>query len=69
LQLKVGSISTVLHLIILLLAINTWAYAFFELGHFPKWAGDSVLDPVANATLGNGTSPLLSTTAAALVGI
>ena len=56
LQLKVGSITTVIHVALLLLAINTWAYSFFELGEFPDWAlnVDSILRP-ANATLGNVT--------------
>jgi len=61
-QLKVGSINTVLHIAILLLAINTWGHAFFELDQFPKWAlnVDSIIGPAANATatLTNGTISL-----------
>jgi len=65
LQLKVGSISTVIHVSLLLLAINTWAYTFFGLEHFPDWAlnVDSI---IRQASLGNGTNPLLNTTAAGI---
>jgi len=60
LQLKVGSINTVLHIIILLLAINTWGHAFFGFDEFPEWAKnvDSIFGPAANATLTNGTTSL-----------
>jgi len=71
-QLKVGSITTVVHISFLLLAINTWGYTFFEMEEFPAWAlnVDSVLRPaVTNATVVNGTTPLLSTTADGLVAV
>lgn len=59
-QLKVGIINTVLHIVILLLAINTWASVFFGLDEFPEWARnvDSILGPAANATATNGTISL-----------
>jgi len=57
-QLKVGSITTVLHVAFLLLAMNTWAYVYFELGEFPTWA---LIDKdSANATLTNRTIPFLN---------
>ena len=59
-QLKVGSINTVLHIVLLLLAINTWGSTYFELDKIPQWASnlDSVFGPAANATLTNGTISL-----------
>jgi len=65
-QLKVGSITTVLHVGFLLLAINTWGYAFFELNEFPDWARNGkweVLGRASNGTLTNGTLSLLNVTA------
>jgi sodium-dependent dicarboxylate transporter 2/3/5 len=48
-MMKAGIIMNVVCLVVLQLAINTWAYAYFGLGTFPRWAsagapGHSLLD-------------------------
>jgi len=65
-QLKVGSISTVVHVALLLLAINTWADAFFGFEQFPRWALEDAASQhtaAAAAALTNGTISMLNTTA------
>jgi len=37
---KAGVVMNIVCLLVLQLATNTWAYAYFELGDFPCWAGD-----------------------------
>jgi len=57
LQLKVGMVNCILHVLILQLAINTWGYALFDLGTYPEWAKASVSAKSLNGTLAalNGT--------------
>jgi hypothetical protein len=65
LQLKVGFINCIVHVLILQLAINTWGYAFFDLGKFPEWAvrgGAKGLNNTLTTVAGLGvTTPLLPT--------
>jgi len=50
----------VLHIALLLLAINTWGSAYFHLDQIPNWASnlDTVFGPAANATVTNATISL-----------
>ena len=53
---KVGFVNTFVDIAVLQLAINTWGYAYFDLGKWPDWAGRAV----------NDTSSVIDATAAAL---
>jgi len=39
---KVGFVNTFIDIAILQFAINTWGYAYFNLGEFPDWANRTV---------------------------
>jgi len=39
---KVGFVNTFLDIAVLQLAINTWGYAYFNLGEWPAWAGKAL---------------------------
>jgi len=39
---KVGFVNTFIDIALLQLAINTWGYAYFELGKWPDWAAQNV---------------------------
>ena len=47
---KVGFVNTFIDIAVLQLAINTWGYAYFNLGEWPQWAQDAVA-AAANKTL------------------
>ena len=38
LKVKAGVILNILCLLVLQVTINTWGYAYFNLGEYPKWA-------------------------------
>jgi sodium-dependent dicarboxylate transporter 2/3/5 len=61
-MIKTGLVNCAIHIALLQLAINTWGYAFFDLGTYPSWA-PLTIHP--NATLAmNGTDVFLFTTPA-----
>jgi len=45
----------VICLLVLQLSINTWAYSYFDLGHFPHWADDR--HHITNSTITTLSAP------------
>jgi len=63
---KVGFVNTFIDIIILQLAINTWGYAYFDLGHWPEWAraaANTTMEATTTlpVTLAEATTQLLTT--------
>jgi len=57
-MLKVGFINVFLHVAVLMVAINTWGYSFFNLGVMPEWAHKGLTTEAVNATLADITPTL-----------
>ncbi len=59
-QVKSGVVLNIVCVLVLQLAVNTWGYAFYDLGTYPVWAGGQVGGPNATEILNTTLSSALS---------
>jgi len=56
-QTKAGAVMNIVCLLVLQLGINTWTYAYFNLGAFPDWVAQQRLEQAVNGS--TSATPLL----------